>query len=271
MDDTLQDSHYLFGGLSAANCADDSVEEDDRPMSGSLAYAQMGNSSQDTLEEALRSLGPVPCAHPDGPTRCYCARGTTKPLAQVNHSGEIVATFCGGRAAQAHFKMGHEIYQYIPSGARQGQDLPGNNGRLIFIPDGVCANVGIFRVSGERVPRAPKTVLTEEELEARNEQDAARRAAMLAELSDPGMKRKSKPVDRLQLNELGGGDDYGSTKRHKDKALWAVDSGDGAVRRARPANSMEQPLNPFCTSGRENCYCRSGENSTPNDFSPLKI
>jgi hypothetical protein len=283
-----QPDHYLFGVAEEHASPNLPLPSSAAPESRNAAPPESfeeheaAGTDDPYLNAALDALGPIPCAHPDGPARCYCARGTTKPMAQVNQHGEVVATFCGGGAAKAHFGMGHEIYECIPSGIRPGQDLPNGQGRLMYVPNGVCANVGIFRVNGARPsrpkqPYQPKSPLTEAELEAQASSDAARRASMHGDLVDPGSKRKSKPVERLCVEELGGGDDYSHHKRraagHLSKLLpnsgggieGAGDGhGGGSVPRVRSSSSsssaaVERPLNPFCTSGKVNCYCRSGK------------
>lgn len=104
-----------------------------------------------TLAALLTALGPVECSNPDGPQRCYCARGTTKPVALVK-DGRVTQTFCSPRSAQAHFDMGHEIYLQL----KDRSDMP-TGGRLHYIPGGKCKNVGKYRVSASTTSSSART------------------------------------------------------------------------------------------------------------------
>jgi len=51
------------------------------------------------MDEILSRLPPTPCSNPSGPEGCYCARGTTKPIAELAGPGAagewcLVRTFC---------------------------------------------------------------------------------------------------------------------------------------------------------------------------------
>jgi hypothetical protein len=51
--------------------------------------------------EKLKVLPPVACCNVKGPASCYCARGTTKPIAEISKGGEVLQTYCSASAAQS--------------------------------------------------------------------------------------------------------------------------------------------------------------------------
>jgi hypothetical protein len=65
------------------------------------------------VQATLDALPATPCSNPAGPSHCYCARGTTKPIAEVDATGAVVGTFCSPGNAKTLLRMGHEIYSYI--------------------------------------------------------------------------------------------------------------------------------------------------------------
>ena len=42
----------------------------------------------------------IPCTNPKGPEKCYCKRGTTKPLLLVSKEAEACETFCSAATAK---------------------------------------------------------------------------------------------------------------------------------------------------------------------------
>jgi len=147
--------------------------------------------------------------------------------------------------------MGHEIYSYIDK-----EYLP-NGSTLVFIPAGRCANAGKFRVHGERKPRHPPTTSS-----CHGEVSAPSPLAL-------GAKRNRPTVSYVEPKESDVGWAAGSSSGcagaspRKKKAVLQLGApqlsslsprGGASWNRATP----ERPANPFCTSGKANCYCRTG-------------
>jgi hypothetical protein len=51
------------------------------------------------MDAVLRALPQVDCSATD-PKRCYCARGTTKPIAEISPAGVVLQVFCSGPEAK---------------------------------------------------------------------------------------------------------------------------------------------------------------------------
>ena len=57
-----------------------------------------GASLGSAADAILRALPLVECSAV-APERCYCARGTTKPIAEINPAGAVLQVFCSGPEA----------------------------------------------------------------------------------------------------------------------------------------------------------------------------
>ena len=125
-------------------------------------------------DAALRALTPAECTAVE-PQRCYCARGTTKPIAEISPTGAVLRVFCSGPEAirvlvsciRLHCMCltvyAHYMILWPPQGVRR-DEVYGNVDKtqalksgcyLRYIPGGKCKNAGVFKVHGERAQRPP--------------------------------------------------------------------------------------------------------------------
>jgi hypothetical protein len=63
-----------------------------------IIAAASGPSLGPAVDAILRALPLVECSAV-APERCYCARGTTKPIAEISPAGAVLQVFCSGSEA----------------------------------------------------------------------------------------------------------------------------------------------------------------------------
>jgi hypothetical protein len=54
----------------------------------------MSDGGAPNVIDTLKDLPAVACSNPNGPKCCYCARGTTKPVAEVDAEGQVEHVYC---------------------------------------------------------------------------------------------------------------------------------------------------------------------------------